>query len=154
MHGCELDYKESWALKNWCFWIEFEKILESPLVCKEIKPVNPKGNQSWIFIGRTAAKTETPILWPPDAKSWLIRKDPDAGKEWRQEEEGIPSFWGWDGWMVSVTQWLWVWTSSRKWWRITKHGVLQFMESQSWIQLCNWTTMTTYCIVNLKIMLL
>ena len=83
----ELDYKESWVLKNWCFWIVvLEKTLESPLDCK-IKPVNPKGNQSWIFIGRTDA--EAPLgLWPPDAKNWLIRKDPDAGKDWREEEKG------------------------------------------------------------------
>ena len=83
----ELDHKEGLALKNWCFWtVVLEKTLESPLNCKEIKPVNPKGNQSWIFIGRTDAKAETPILWPPDVKSWLTRKDSDAGKEWRQEK--------------------------------------------------------------------
>ena len=85
----ELDYKESWAPKNWCFWtVVLEKTLEIPLACKEIQSVNPKGNQSWIFIGRTDAESETPILWPPDAKSWLIRKETDAGKEWRQEEKG------------------------------------------------------------------
>ena len=83
----ELDYKESWALKNWCFLLE--KILESPLDCKEIQPVHTKGNQSWIFIGRTDAEAETPILWPPDAKSWLIWKDPDAGKDWKREEKGM-----------------------------------------------------------------
>ena len=84
----ELDYKESWVLKNWCFWtVVLEKTLESPLDCKEFKPVNPKENQSWIFIGRTDAEAETPILWPPDAKSWFSRKDPDAGKDWRQEEK-------------------------------------------------------------------
>ena len=85
----ELDHKESWAPKNWCFWtVVLEKILESPLDCKEMQPVNPKGNQSWIFIGRTDVEAETPILWPPDAKYWLIWKDPDAGKDWRQEENG------------------------------------------------------------------
>ena len=85
----ELDYKESWALKNWCFWtVVLEKILESPLDCKEIQSIHPKGNQSWIFIGRTAAEAETLILWPPDAKNWLIGKDPDAWKEWGQEEKG------------------------------------------------------------------
>ena len=85
----ELDYKESWALKNCCFWtVVLEKTLESPLDCKEIQPVHPKGNQSWIFIGSTNVKAETPILWPPDMKSWLIGKDPDAGKDWRQEERG------------------------------------------------------------------
>ena len=83
----ELDHKESWAPKNWCFWIVvLEKNLESSLDCKEIKPVNPKGNQSWIFIGSTDA--DALILWPPDAKNWLIRKDPDAGKDWKQEEKG------------------------------------------------------------------
>ena len=85
----ELDYKESWVPKNWCFWtVALEKTLESPLDCKEIQPVHPKGNQSWIYIGRTDAEAETPILWPPDAKNWLIWKDPDAGKDWRHEEKG------------------------------------------------------------------
>ena len=85
----ELDYKEIWVLKNWCFWtVVLEKTLESPLDCKEIQPVHPKGAQSWIFIGRTDAEAETSILWPPDAKNWLIGKDPDAGKDWRQEEKG------------------------------------------------------------------
>ena len=85
----ELDYKESWVLKNWWFWtVVLGKTLESPLDCEEIKPVNPKGNQSWIFIGRTDAEAETPILWPPDAKSWLIGQDPDAGKDWGQEKKG------------------------------------------------------------------
>ena len=85
----ELDYKESWALKNWCFWtVVFEKTLESLLDCKEIQPVCPKGNQSWILVGRTDAEAETPVLWPPDAKNWLIGKDPDAGKDWGQEEKG------------------------------------------------------------------
>ena len=79
----ELDYKESWVLKNWCFWTVVLKTLESPLDCKEIQPVHPKGNQSWIFIGRTDAEAETPILWPQDAKNWLIGKDPDTGKDWR-----------------------------------------------------------------------
>ena len=92
----ELDYKESWALKSWCFWtVVLEKTLESPLDCKEIR-VHPKETLSWIFIGRTDAEAETPILWPPDAKNWLIGKNPDAGKDWRQEEKG---------WMVSPTQW-------------------------------------------------
>ena len=84
----ELDHKEGWVLKKWCLWtVVLEKTLENPLVCKEIKPVNCKGNQSWIFIGRTDAKV--PILWPPDAKSQLIRKDFDAGKDWRREEKGM-----------------------------------------------------------------
>ena len=86
----ELDYKENWAPKNWCFWtVVLEKTLESPLDSKEIQPVHPEGNQSWIFIGMTDAEAETLILWPPDEKSWLIGKDPDAGKDWRQEEKGM-----------------------------------------------------------------
>ena len=85
----ELYYKESWAPKNWCFWtVVLEKTLESPLDYKEIQPVHPKGNQSQIFIGRTHTEAETPILGPPDAKNWLIKKDPDAGKDWGQEEKG------------------------------------------------------------------
>ena len=85
----ELDYKDSLALKNWSFWtVVLEKTLESPLDSKEIQPVHPKGNQSWIFIGRTDVEAETPILWLPDVKSWLIWKDPDAGENWRQEEKG------------------------------------------------------------------
>ena len=84
----ELDYKESWALKNWCFWTMVLKTLESLLDCKEIQPVHPKGDQSWVFTGRTDVDTETPILWPPDAKSWLTGKDSDAGKDWGQEEKG------------------------------------------------------------------
>jgi len=84
----ELDCEESWAPKNWCFWtVVLEKTLASPLDCEEIQPVHPKGNQSWIFIGRTDVEAETPILWPSDAKNWLIWKDPDAGKDWRQEEK-------------------------------------------------------------------
>ena len=86
----ELDYKEDWAPKNWCFWtVVLEKTLESPLDCKEIQPVHPKGNQSWLFIGRTDVEAETPILWPSDGKSQLIGKDPDAGKDWRREEKGM-----------------------------------------------------------------
>ena len=89
VHMRELDHKEGWAAKNWCFWtVGLEKTLESPLDCKELQPVNPKGNQSWIFIGRTDAEAETPILWPPDAKNWLIGKDHDAGKDWRWKEKG------------------------------------------------------------------
>ena len=86
----QLDYKESWVPKNWCFWtVVLEKILESPLDCKEIQPVHPKEDQSWVFIGRTDVEAETPKLWPPDANSWLIWKDPDAGKDWVQEEKGM-----------------------------------------------------------------
>ena len=84
----ELDHKESWAPKNWCFWIVVLEKLKSPLDCKEIKPVHPKGDQSWIFTGRTDAEAEAPILWPPDVKNWLVEKDPDAQKGWSQEEKG------------------------------------------------------------------
>ena len=98
----ELDYKESWALKNWCFWtVVLEKTLEIPLDCKEIQLVHPKGDQSCMFIGRTDVETETPILWPPDAKSWLIVKDPDFGKDWGQEEKGTTEdeMVGWHHWL-------------------------------------------------------
>ena len=105
--------------------VVLEKTLESPLNWKEIQPVNSKRNQSWIFIGRTDA--ETPILWPSDAKSWLIWKDPDAGKDWGQEEKGMT---GWDGWMASSTQWTWVWVDSSSWWWTGRPGVLQSMGSQ------------------------
>ena len=85
----ELDYEQSWAPKNCCFWtVVLKKSLESPLDCKEIQPVHPKGDQSWVFIGKTDAKAETLVLWPPHAKSWLIGKDPDAGRDWGQEEKG------------------------------------------------------------------
>ena len=114
MYGCE-----NWTIKkaehwNWCLCtVVLEKTLESPWDCKEIKLVHPKGNQSWIFIGRTDAEAETPLLWPPDAKNWLTGKDPKAGKDWRQEEKGMR---GSGGWMVSPTQWTWVWVSSGSWW--------------------------------------
>ena len=97
----ELDYRESWALKNWCFWtVVLEKTLESPLDYKEIKPLNSERNQSWIFIARTDAETETPKLWPPNAKNWLIVKDPNAGKDWRWEEKGTTEdeMVGWQHW--------------------------------------------------------
>ena len=177
---------------HWCFWtVVLEKTPESPLYCKEIQPVNPKGNQSWIFIGRTDAEAETPILWPPQANSWLIGKDPDAGRDWGQEEKGTTedemvgwhhrlnghgfgwtpgvgdgqeglaccgswgwksqirlSNWtelkwcwerlraggegdyrGWDGWMASPTQWIWVWVNAKCWWWTGRPGVLQSMGS-------------------------
>ena len=102
MHGCwEMDHKESWVMKNWCFWtVVLEKTLENPLDCQDIKPVHPKGNQSWIFIGRTDVEAKVPIFWLPDAKNWLIEKDPDAGQDWRQEkgttEDEIV---GWHHWL-------------------------------------------------------
>ena len=107
----ELNHKEGWALKNWCFGIVLENILQSPLNSRKIKPVDPKGNQPWIFTGRTDAEAEAPILRPPDTKSWLTAKDPDAGKDWRQEEKGMA---GWDGWRASPTQWTWIWANSRR----------------------------------------
>ena len=97
----ELYHKESWVLKNWCFELWCWRKLLSPLDCKEIQPVHPKGDQSWVFIGRTDVEVETPILWPPDVKSWLIGKDPDAGKDWRQEEKGMTEdeMVGWHHWL-------------------------------------------------------
>ena len=98
----ELDCEESWVLKNWCFWtVVLEKTLESPLVCKEIQPVHPKGDQSWFVFGRNDAEAKTPILWPPHAKSWLIGKDPDAGRDWGQEEKGKTEdeMAGWHHWL-------------------------------------------------------
>ena len=108
----ELDHKESWEPKTWCFWtVMLKKTLESPLDCREIKPVNRKGSQSWIFLGRIDAEAETPILWSPNAKNWLTGKDPDSGKDWRQKEKRMTE----DEmvWMASLTQWTWVWASSR-----------------------------------------
>ena len=124
----ELDYKESWAPKNWCFWIVVrEKTLENPLDCKDIKPVNPKGNQFWIFIERTDAEAEAPILWPPDAESthW---KRPWCWERLKAGGEGDDR--GWDGWMASPTQWTRVWASARSWWWTGRPGVLQAMGSQ------------------------
>ena len=122
----ELDHKDGW--KNWCFWtMVLEKTLESLLYCKEIKSVKRIGNQSWIFVGRTDTEAETPILWPPDARSWFTGKDSGTGKDWGQEKESNR---GRDGWMASPTQWTWVWANSGRWWRTGKPGVLQSMRSQ------------------------
>ena len=102
MYIWELSHKESWAPKNWCFWtMVLEKTLESLLDCNEIQPVHPKGDQFWVFIGRTDVEAEAPILWPPDAKNWLTGKDPDAGKDWRQEEKGMTEdeMVGWHHWL-------------------------------------------------------
>ena len=116
-----------------------EKTLESPLDCKEIQLVHPKGNKSWTFIEITDAEAETPILRPPDPKNWLIWKDPDPGKDWRREEEDDR---GWDDWMASPTQWTWVWVNSRSWWWTGRPGMLQSMGSQSvghdWVIELNW----------------
>ena len=136
----ELDHKESWVPKNWCYWTVVLETLESPLDCKDIQPVNPKGNQPWIFIGRTGFEAETLILGPPNAKSWLIWKDPDAGKDWRWEENGDGR--EWDGWMAWSTQWTWVWVNSRSWWWTGRPGVLHSMGLQRvghhWATELNW----------------
>ena len=124
----ELNCEESWVPKNWCFWtVVLEKTLESALDSKEIQPVHPKGDQSWVFIGRTDAEAETPTLWPPHAKSWLIGKDPDAGRNWAGGEGDDR---GWDGWMASPTRWAWVWVNSGNLWWTGRPGVLRFMGSQ------------------------
>ena len=143
----ELDCEESWAPKNWCFCtVVLEKTLESPLDCKEIKPVNCKGNQSWVFIGRTDAWAEIPILWPPDVNNWLIRKDPDAGKDWRQEEKGMTEdkTVGWHHQPSNSCWWTWVWASSGSWWGTGKPGVLQSIGSQRAGH--NWVTELNTCI--------
>ena len=101
-----------------------EKKLESPLDCKEIQPVHPKGHPSWIFIGRTDAEAEAAIFWSPDVRNWLIGRDPDAGKDWRWEEKGTR---GWDGWMASLTHWTWIWPNSGRQWKTEEPGVLQSM---------------------------
>ena len=138
----ELDYKESWALKDWCFWIVvLEKTLESPLDYKEIQSVHPKGDQSWVFIGRTDAEAETLILWPSDAKSWLVWKDPDAGKDWRQEEkrttedEMVEWHHRLDG--HEFEQALGV--MDREVWRDASHGVAK---SRTWLR--DWTELRAY----------
>ena len=134
----ELDHKEGWLSKNWCFQtVVLKKTCESPLKSKEIKPVNPNGNQLWIFTGRTDGEAEASILWPPDAKSQLIGKDPDAGKDWRQEKRVTE-----DGWMASFTQWTWVWANSRRYWRTGKPGMLSFMGWQSQARMNEWTAIT------------
>ena len=132
--------EESWALKN--FWtVVLEKTLESPLDCKEIQPVHPKRDQSWVVFGRTDTEAETPILWPPHAKSWLVGKDPWCWEGLGAGGEGDDR--GWDGWMASPTRWTWVWVNSRSLWWTGRPGVLRFMGSQrvehNWVTELNWT---------------
>ena len=148
----EWDHKESWALRNWCFWaVVLTKTLESPSDCKEFKWVNPKGNQSWIFIGRTVAEAEAPIIWSPYARADSLER-PWCSERLKPEGEGENR--GWDGWTVSLTQWTLVWASSRSWWWTGKSGVLQSMWSQRvrdyWATELNWA----YILLppNLKIM--
>ena len=145
----KLDCEESWVLKNWSFWtVVLEKTLESPLDCKDIQPVHSKGDQPWVFFGRTDAKAETPVLWLPQAKSWL------TGKDWCWEGLGAGGEGderGWDGWMASWTWWAWAWVNSRSWWWTGRAGMLQFMGSQrvghNWATELNWKAPDSICSV-------
>ena len=137
----KLNHKEGRALKNWYFWnLVLEKTPASPLDCKEIKPVNYEGNKSWIFIRRTVAEAETPILWLLDMKNWLTGKKPWCWERLKAGGEGDDR--GWDGWMTSPTRWKWVWVDSRSWWWTGRPGVLRFMGSQrvghDWATEVNW----------------
>ena len=138
----ELDCEESWVPKNWWFWtVVLEKTLESPLDCKEIQLVHSKGDQPRVFFRRNDTKAETQVLWPPHAKSWLIGKDPDAGRGLGQEEKGMTED---DGWMASPIRWRWVWVNSGSWWWTGRPGVLWFMGSQrvghEWATELNWSS--------------
>ena len=147
----ELDYKESWTPKNWCFWaVVLEKTLESPLDCKEIQPVHPKGDQSWVFIGRTDVEAETPIFWPPDAKSWLIWKHPDAGKDWKWEEKRTTE--------DEMIRWYhWLDACEFEWTLGNGDGQGGLASCNSWghkesdmTEQLNWTDLSTYLVKNLK----
>ena len=133
----ELDYKESWALKNWCFWtVVLEKTLESALDCKEIQPVHRKGDQSWIFFGRIDAEAETPVFGHLMQRSDSFEKTLRCWERLKAGGEGDDR--GWDGWMVSPTQWTWVWENSRSWWWTGRPGMLQSMGLQT--VTCDWAT--------------
>ena len=139
--GMRVGLERKLSAEELMFWtVVLKKMLESPLDWKEIQPVHPKGDQSWVFIGRTDGEAETPIIWPPDVKSWLIWKDPDAWKDWRWEEKGMTEdeMVGWHHWLIG-----WVWVNSGSWWWTEKPGVLQFMGSQivrhDWATELNWT---------------
>ena len=133
----ELDHKEDWVPKNWCFQsVVLEKALENPLDCKEIQPVHPKGNQSWIYFGRTDAEAEAPVVLLPDISEEPTHwKRPWCWQRLKAGGEGVDR--GWDGWMASSTQWTWVWADSKRWWRTGKPGVLQSMALQSRTRLSN-----------------
>ena len=137
-------HKESWAPENWCFWsVVWRRLLRVPWTARRSRPVHPKGNQSWIFIGRTDVEAETPILWLPDAKNWLIGKDPWCWERVRAEGEGDDR--GQDGWMASLTRWTWVWVNSRSWWWTGRPGVLQSMGWQrDTTEQLNWTELIQY----------
>ena len=137
----KLDCEESWVPKNWCFWtVVFEKTLESPLDCKETQLVHSKGDQSWVFMGRTGAEAETPVLWPPHAKNWLIGKDPDAGRDSEQEEKGTTKD-EMAEWHHGLNGHEFEWTSGLWWWT-GRPGMLRFMGSQrvgqDWATELNW----------------
>ena len=145
----ELDCEEGWALKNWCFWtVVLEKTLESPLDYN-IKPVHPKGDQSWVFIGRTDVEAETPILWPSEVKSWFIWKTPWCWETLRAGGEGDDR--GLDGWMATLTQWIRVWVSSGSWWWTGRPGVLQLWVAKSQTLLSNWAKLMQFLVLRLGV---